>query len=87
MMIVGKGVANESYDLAQLVSVADFQRENSTLYKNVNQLRWYLRDRHENGLVKSGAVIEIRNKPDSSKPALRIHRANWWKWMEQGGAH
>lgn len=47
-------------------------------------LRWMVRFRKENGMLESGAVIELRN-PGSRRPRLIINRHKFPEWLASGG--
>ena len=62
-----------------------FQQEHAHLYKNGGQLRWLLRDRHQNGLISYGAVVEVYST-GNKRPRLYIHKPSWFRWMKAGGS-
>jgi hypothetical protein len=52
---------------------------------SMNQLRWQLRNRHQNGLVAAGAVLEIRSRPDQRRPLLIIEEERYFAWLQEQG--
>lgn len=50
-----------------------------------NSLRWLLRYRQKNGLLSSGAVVELRT-PGATRPRLFINRPRFAEWMAGGAA-
>jgi len=67
-----------------LYTVAQFSERYSHLYPSQNRVRWYLRDRHINGLVEYGAAIEVRN--GGNVPRVLIHGPSWFEWLRRGGS-
>ena len=68
-----------------LLTVEQFAARYPHLYPKPHRVRWLLRDRATNGLLDSGAVIEVfANGP---RPALFIHTSAWFAWMRAGGSH
>jgi hypothetical protein len=66
-----------------LANVGQFALRYSHIYKNESRVRWLLRDRNTNGLVATGAVVEVFANGDV--PSLFIHIPSWFAWMRSGG--
>lgn len=47
------------------------------VYRSIWALRWKLRNRHENGLIACGAVMEVISSIEQKRPSLRIHHKRW----------
>ena len=67
-----------------LMTVKQFCDRYPNIYPKASRVRWLLRDRQQNGLVSSGAVVEVYANGD--KPALFIHVPSWFAWMQAGGS-
>ncbi len=67
-------------ELTELCTVAAFARKYPNIVPSETALRWYLRERHTNGLVSSGAVVEIRQRSEQIRPKILIRgpRFAWW---------
>ena len=63
---------NEEILPTDLMPVGKFMTAYPDMFPSEDSLRWYLRDRATNGLLESGAVIEMWNNPDATRPSLRI---------------
>ena len=50
-----------------------------------NQLRWQLRNRHQNGLSAAAAVLELRSHPDQRRPSLVIDEPRYFAWLREQG--
>ena len=61
-----------------------FVRRNSDLV-TMNQLRWQLRNRHQNGLSAAAAVLELRSHPDQRRPSLIIDEPRYFAWLREQG--
>ena len=64
-------------------ALADFQRVPQFIEENrgvvsEGRVRWWLRDRDENGLIESGAVVEINGH-------LYINVPRFVAWFQAGG--
>ncbi|TXS89084.1 hypothetical protein FV139_20615 [Parahaliea maris] len=65
------------------VSVSEALAVHPDVYKNMNSLRWQLRNREHNGLLACGAVTEHYNRAPRRKvkgdrrPTLHIHHRQW----------
>lgn len=59
----------------------DFYRRNAHLFPSEESLRWPLRFRHDNGLVESGAVLEVWARPGQSRPKILIDESKYLTWM------
>ncbi len=68
-----------------LLTVAQFSERYPHLYPKPHRIRWLLRDRTINGLLNSGAVVEVF--ANGERPALFLHAPNWFAWMRAGGSH
>ena len=66
-----------------LTTVAHFCARYPQIYPRESRVRWLLRDRHTNGLIEHGAVVEVYANGD--KPSLFIHIPSWFAWMRLGG--
>lgn len=51
----------------------------------MNQLRWQLRNRHQNGLVAASAVLELRSHADQRRPSLLIDEPRYFIWLREQG--
>ena len=60
-----------------LVFAAEFERQK---LGSVHTLRWLVRFRTENGLLKSGAVVELRS-PGATRPRLLVNRPRFTSWL------
>ena len=67
-------------ELNELCSVAEFARRYPNIIPSESALRWYLRERDHNGLLASGAVVELRQRSDQIRPKILIRgpRFAWW---------
>jgi hypothetical protein len=61
-----------------------FARRNPDLV-TMNQLRWQLRNRHQNGLSAAAAVLELRSHPDQRRPSLVIDEPRYFAWLREQG--
>ena len=69
-------------DLRDLAQFPEFCREAERLkLATRQQLQWWVRFRHENGLVSSGALIERAINPRSKRPLLFVHRPRFAAWL------
>lgn len=66
-----------------LATVGQFVARYNHIYENQSRVRWLLRDRHSNGLIEYGAVVEVYANGD--KPSIFIHIPSWFAWMRSGG--
>ncbi len=46
-----------------------------------NSLRWQLRNRHINGMLASGAIIEFYPGETRSRPTLFVDVPQYFKWQ------
>ncbi len=67
-------------ELNELCSVAEFARRYPNIIPSESALRWYLRERHHNGLLATGAVVELRQRSDQMRPKILLcePRFAWW---------
>ena len=65
-------------ELGEFSLLADFQRANPNIVRNVESLRWMVRHRDQNGLSKSGAVVKRQGR-------WYIHVGLFADWMLNGG--
>lgn len=68
-----------------LMTVQQFADRYPNIYPKASRVRWLLRDRQQNGLMKAGAVVEVF--ANGTKPAIYIHAPSWFRWMQSGGSH
>ena len=52
---------------------------------NMNQLRWQLRNRHQNGMTEASAVLEVRSRADQRRPILVIDEQRYFAWLREQG--
>jgi hypothetical protein len=64
-----------------LLRVTPFYAAYPYVAPSLEALRWYLRFRADNGLLESGAVVEVRPSPNSKQPMLFIDAEKWHRWM------
>lgn len=69
--------------LENLLSVSEFSRRYTNIVASEQAARWILRRRHTNGLVSSGAVIEMKTDPGQSRPRLLIDPERMIPWLLQ----
>lgn len=69
-----------------LTSVTKFLDAYPNLFESEDSLRWYLRDREINGLLESGAVVEMWNSPEATRPSIRISPSRFFYWIRKGRA-
>jgi len=67
--------------LENLLSVSEFARRYTNIAASEQSVRWLLRRRHTNGLISSGAVIEIKTDPGQSRPRLLLDPERLVPWM------
>jgi hypothetical protein len=76
---------SKELDLRDIIPAQDFFREAERLnLATRGQLQWWFRFRHENGLVSSGAVVEQRPNPKSTRPLLFVVRPRFVRWLAGG---
>ena len=63
----------------ELKTVPQFCERYPHIYSAPHKLRWLLRQRSKNGLLESGAVIEVYN--GGSRPLIFIHEPSFFEWM------
>lgn len=68
----------------QLLTVAQFCDRYPHLYPTLSRVRWLLRDRETNGLLDSGAVVEVFGHGE--RPAIYVYLPAWFAWMQSGGS-
>ena len=74
--------ASTTLALADIAPFPDFIREcEKTGVATRGQLTWWARYRHENGLIASGALVEKRVNPRSTKPMLFAVRPRFVDWL------
>lgn len=66
-----------------LTTVDAFCKRYPHIYPKASRVRWLLRDRQTNGLMASGAVVEVYANGDT--PSIFIHVPSWFAWMRSGG--
>ncbi|AFL75496.1 hypothetical protein [Thiocystis violascens] len=72
-------------DLGDISQFSDFAREcERHKLATKSSLLWWMRYRHQNGLIASGAVIEKRPNPTSKRPMLFIVRPRFIDWLSNG---
>lgn len=76
---------SDSTPLQCLKTVATFCRRNPHIFASEQSVRWYLRDRDTNGLLETGAVVELRASKDSQRPRVFIDEARFLEWMRGRG--
>ena len=69
-----------------LMPVAKFLSTYPSLFESEDSFRWYLRDREVNGLLASGAVVEMWNSPEATRPSIRISPSSFFYWIRKGRA-
>ncbi len=67
-----------------LMTVSQFAARYPHLYPKQHNVRWLVRDRHQNGLSATGAVVEVFGSGD--RPQIFIHIPSWFAWMRLGGS-
>jgi len=68
-------------DLKNLLTVADFARRYPNIAASEQSVRWLLRQRHENGMIASGAAIELRTAPGQTRPRILLDPERMIPWM------
>lgn len=75
-------------DLSDIVPFADFCREaEKRKLATRTALQWWMRYRHENGLLSSGAVVEKRANPRSKRALLFVVRPRFVEWLTNSHQH
>lgn len=78
----------QGLDLDDIVPFADFCREaEKRKLATRPSLQWWARYRHENGLISSGAIVELRANPKSKRPLLFVVRPRFVQWLTQSHRH
>ncbi len=67
--------------LENLLTVPEFARRYPNIAPSEQSVRWLLRNRHTNGLIESGAAIEVRVRADQSRPRILLDPARMIPWM------
>jgi hypothetical protein len=62
-----------------------FYLRNAHLFSSETSIRWYLRDRKSNGLLESGAVVELKSDVNSKRPRILIDESRFLEWMRTRG--
>jgi hypothetical protein len=68
-------------NLENLLTVPEFARRFPNIASSEQAVRWLLRNRHANGLIDSGAVIELWAKPGQSRPTILLDPEQMIPWM------
>jgi hypothetical protein len=68
-----------------LFTLKEFSDRYPHLYPNTGKLRWLFRDRTMNGLIESGAAVEVYIGTQQ-RPRLYVHAPSFWNWMRSGGS-
>ena len=64
-------------ELSEFSLLADFQRSNPNIVPSLDSLRWFVRNRDQNGLSASGAVVKRQGR-------LYVHTSRFADWMLNG---
>ena len=79
--------ADHRLDLTDFVPFPDFCRQAEKLnLATRTQLQWWMRYRHQNGLIGSGAIVEKAVNPKSSRKMLFVVRPRFIDWLASGRA-
>ena len=74
--------------LDDIIPFVDFCREaEKRKLATRTQLQWWMRYRRENGLIASGAIVEKRTNPKSSRPLLFVVRPRFVEWLTNSHQH
>lgn len=76
---------NSESPMAGLFTVPVFFLRNANIFASEQSIRWYLRDRANNGLLESGAVVELRAHPESKRPKVFVDENKFLEWMRSRG--
>jgi len=77
--------SDNTYDLTHFAVFNDFSAEYEAQGLGTKEsLRWLCRFRHENGLISSGALVELRS-PGSKRPRLIFNRRKFPEWLASQG--
>lgn len=68
-------------NLENLLTVAEFARRYPNIAASEQSVRWMLRQRHANGLIDSGAAIEMRTAAKQSRPRILLDPERMIPWM------
>lgn len=68
-------------DLQNLLTVSEFARRYPNIAASEQSVRWMLRQRHANGLIESGAAIEMRTAPGQTRPRILLDPERMIPWM------
>ncbi len=53
------------------------------VHTSMDSLRWELRFRHDNGLIRDGVVVERRADPRATRPSLLISPSRYFAWLRK----
>ena len=67
-------------ELSQFSLAPDFQKANKNVFHSIDQMRWMIRHRHENGLADYGAVVKRQGR-------WYVHAGRFEEWMLGGDCH
>lgn len=74
--------SGSALDLGDVIPFAAFCREaEKRKLASRATLQWWLRHRAQNGLLASGAVVEKRINPTSTKPMLFVVKPRFIDWL------
>lgn len=68
-------------DLDALLPVPEAARRYPNIFPSEQSLRWLLRNRATNGLLDSGAVVELRADPNQRRAKILINPAKLLPWV------
>lgn len=75
-------IANPSLDLTDIIAWPAFIKDcEARKIATRGQLQWWARYRHINNLAASGALVEKRVHPGSSRPMLFVVRPRFVAWL------
>ena len=64
-----------------LLTVPEFARRFPNIAPSEQAVRWLLRNRHANGLIESGAVVEFWSDPGHRRPKILLNPEQLIPWM------
>ena len=68
-------------DLDSLLTVPEFARRYPNIVPSEQAVRWLLRRRATNGLLDSGAVVELRADANQKRPRILLNPPKLLPWL------
>ncbi|MCR9258216.1 MAG: hypothetical protein NXH95_00705 [Pseudomonadaceae bacterium] len=65
-----------------LLTKSQFVRKHIEHFEGEGELGWQVVNRRTNGMLKAGAVVEVRSRPEAKRPKILIDEERYFHWVK-----